>query len=76
MKIPKSEEPDYPVVGNPMETIKSRGDALKITYRGHIILERGSGIFVEPDFEVESDALENSAQLVVDMRKTGKSKGI
>lgn len=72
MRIPKSVEPEYPKLGIPLESVSLvNGKELKIKFRGHIILGRGEGKFVEPEFDSESTALEHSAELVVDMRKNG-----
>lgn len=72
--IPYREEPEYPRVGLPLENLTlGKKKKLKITFRGHIILSRTEGKFVEPDFETEKEALEKSAELVVNMRKNGTS---
>lgn len=73
MKVPKRVEPEWPKVGIPLKSGGLvNGNKLKITYRGHIILGRGEGKFVEPEFDSESKCLEYSAELVVNMRKNGK----
>jgi hypothetical protein len=72
MRIQEQEEPEYPRVGTPLESVGLvNGNQLKITFRGHILLNKNEGIFVEPDFDSESESLENSAELVVNMRKNG-----
>lgn len=74
MKIPKTKEPEYPKLGIPLESVSLvNGRELKSTFRGHIILGRGEGKFVEPEFDSESNALEYSAELVVEMRKNGSN---
>ena len=78
MKIPKRVEPDYPKVGIPLENIAldKKGNKLKITFRGHIILGSGEGKFIEPDIDSESKCLANSAEVVVEMRKNGNFRQI
>jgi hypothetical protein len=72
MKIPEREEPEYPRVALPLESVGLvNGNQLKIKFRGHIILDKDWGKFIEQDFDSESEALEYSAELVVNMRKNG-----
>lgn len=75
MKIPYRREPEYPKVGLPLENIAldKKLNRLKITFRGHIILGKGEGKFVEPEFDSESKCLANSAEVVVEMRKNGNN---
>lgn len=72
MKIPKTREPEYPKLGIPLESVSLvNGRELKSMFRGHIIIDKNWGKFVEPEFDSESNALEYSAELVVEMRKNG-----
>ena len=74
-KIPNREESDYPRVGIPLESVGLvNGNSLKTSFRGHIKLSEIEGIFLGDDFDTESNALENSAEVVVDMRKNGNIK--
>lgn len=69
-RIPRTSEKDYPRVASPLESVSAvNGNSLKTTFRGHIIVDKSSGIFLETEFDSESDALINSAEYVVNMRK-------
>jgi hypothetical protein len=73
--IRSHEEPEYPRVGQPLENyvLGNRKKILKTVYRGHIILSKNEGKFIEPDFDSESKCLAHSAELVVEMRKNGNN---
>ena len=63
-KILRHVERQYPKVGTPLETPN-------FTFRGHVVLSSGVGIYLLPEFDSESDALEFSADYVLNVRING-----
>lgn len=67
--ILKYDEMEYPKVSVPLESVKLLNNALVSTFRGHVVLSLGVGIFLDNEFDSESKASEFSAEYVVNMRK-------
>jgi hypothetical protein len=62
--ILRYKELEFPKVSKPLETTNS-------TFRGHVIQSIGVGIYLEPEFDYESDALEFSVEYVIKVRENG-----